>query len=144
MKKIKYLSLLLFFVLIACSDNDTEPVLNDFTGTWSGNLGCSVESVSVSFSVVLNIQADEARCDNCYTVGFSNGGQDEDVLMASLMNGELIFERSTVDLGDMDGMVSIEGTCRVTSEDTMELILEMNQVSGENFGFACTSILTSQ
>ena len=144
MKKIHYPFILLFFVLIACSESDSEPIIGDFTGTWAGDLGCLVESVTVSFDVVLNIQTDDARCANCYMVGFSNGGQQEDVLLATEVDGALVLDRSVVDMGGMDGTVSIEGTCHMTGDGKMEFDLEMNQTSGENFGFACTTTLSRQ
>ena len=146
MKKIHYLSIALCLVLFACnkSDGDTEPVPGDFSGTWSGSMGCSVENVSVSFAVLLNIQADNTRCADCYAIGLSTGGSPEDTVLATEVDGQLVFDRTTIDLGGMDGMVSIDGTCQMTGAGQMEFALEMNQISGGNFGYTCTSMLSKQ
>lgn len=139
MKKIKYLSILLLFVTLACAETETTPT--DFVGSWSGEMRCP--PAPISLNIRLNVRADEARCEACYTAGFSMGGPEETV-MARVVNGELIIDKYIIDEGGSEGAVSIGGSGRLTGAETMVFEFELEEMSGDNFSYTCTSTLTSQ
>ncbi|GAB5526946.1 MAG: hypothetical protein Roseis2KO_48180 [Roseivirga sp.] len=141
MKKIKYLSLLFLLVTLACTEADTETTPTDFVGSWSGELRCP--PAPISFNIRLNVRADEARCEACYTAGFSMGGPEETV-MATVVNGQLVIDRYIIDEGGSEGAVSIGGSGRLTEAGTMVFEFELEETSGDNFSYTCTSTLNRQ
>ncbi len=141
MKKIKYLSLLLLFVTLACTEAETETTPADFVGSWSGEMRCP--PAPISLNIRLNVQADEARCEACYTAGLSMGGPEE-TIKATVANGELVLDKYIIDEGGSEGAVSISGSGRLTGAGTMVFEFELEEMSGDNFSYTCTSTLTSQ
>ena len=71
-------------------------------------------------------------------------GSADDTVLATEIDGELVFDNSSIDLGDMDGIVRIEGTCRKAADGRLEFDLAMVQVTNGNFGYTCTSMLSRQ
>ena len=140
MKKIHYLSVLLLFTTLACSEGETDPVPTEFTGIWSGEMRCPPSPLSLN--IIMNIREDEATCDNCYTVGLSMDGP-EDVVAARVMNGELVLDQYIIDEGGSDA-VSFDGRGRLTADGKLIFDFELEEMSGDNFSFTCTTTFTSQ
>ncbi len=141
MKKIKYLSVLLLFITLACSDDGTDTVPTDFVGSWSGEMSCPASPISLNIN--MNIQADQARCDACYTVEFFMDGPEE-AMPATVTNGELVVDTYIIDEGSSEDAVSLDSKGRLTSDGKLAFDFTLREMSGDNFSFTCTSTLTSQ